>query len=268
LKTLAIIILSVIFLILVQAAYSIEAPYPWLKAAWGAGDLITYVGTIFLGIVAMVQTKRANSISERLLRMEKSKYSMEESKYSMEHSKSSPLVSLTSKIISGINENDIPNEAVWINFTSSKINKDFLDSSVTKTSDDTFYEESTLNFYIELRNVSDVSITDIVADCFIDNNENPSNTIKMPVNYSNWIDFPPGIVKRIYFTVPTYIPRPRSDVIHYEDSILLYKEKKKIVEKDTKHNDLIRLKFCNVYGYVEYYDVKFLDLEFSRRSAY
>lgn len=37
---------------------------------WGAGDFISFVGTISLGLVAVYQTKKANEISSRLLQIE------------------------------------------------------------------------------------------------------------------------------------------------------------------------------------------------------
>lgn len=60
----------VIFLIGVQVLFSIPAPCKWLEAVWGAGDFISFIGTISLGLVAIYQTKNANEISFRLLQIE------------------------------------------------------------------------------------------------------------------------------------------------------------------------------------------------------
>ena len=60
----------VIFLIGVQVLFSIPAPCKWLEAVWGAGDFISFIGTISLGLVAIYQTKNANEISYRLLQIE------------------------------------------------------------------------------------------------------------------------------------------------------------------------------------------------------
>lgn len=60
----------IIFLVGVQILFSIPAPCKWLEAVWDAGDLISFVGTISLGIVAVYQTKKANEISFRLLQIE------------------------------------------------------------------------------------------------------------------------------------------------------------------------------------------------------
>ena len=60
----------VIFLIGVQVLFSIPAPCKWLDAVWDAGDFISFVGTISLGLVAIYQTKNANEVSFRLLQIE------------------------------------------------------------------------------------------------------------------------------------------------------------------------------------------------------
>ncbi len=60
----------IIFLFGVQILFSIPAPCKWLDAVWGAGDFISFVGTISLGLVAVYQTKKANEISSRLLQIE------------------------------------------------------------------------------------------------------------------------------------------------------------------------------------------------------
>lgn len=67
-------IASIIFLIVVQILFSIPAPYKWLEAVWEAGNLITFVGTIALGYVAVSQTQRANRMSERLMDIENNRY--------------------------------------------------------------------------------------------------------------------------------------------------------------------------------------------------
>lgn len=60
----------IIFLLVVQILFSVPAPNKWLEAAWGAGDFISFVGTVSLGLVAVYQTKKANEISFRLLQIE------------------------------------------------------------------------------------------------------------------------------------------------------------------------------------------------------
>ena len=54
------IVITVIFLSSVQILFRIEAPCKWLDAAWEAGDLISLVGTLVLGYIAVLQTQRAN----------------------------------------------------------------------------------------------------------------------------------------------------------------------------------------------------------------
>ena len=58
------IIATVLFLTVVQILFRIEAPCEWLDAVWEAGDLISLVGTLVLGYVAMLQTKRANDMAD------------------------------------------------------------------------------------------------------------------------------------------------------------------------------------------------------------
>ena len=48
---------SILALIIVHFLYSIPAPFDFLESKWDAGDLITYLGTVFLGIVAIVDRK-------------------------------------------------------------------------------------------------------------------------------------------------------------------------------------------------------------------
>lgn len=61
---------SILFLVLVQVVYTIEAPCKWLEAKWNAGDIISFAGTIVLGFVAIKQTQHANRISYKLLELE------------------------------------------------------------------------------------------------------------------------------------------------------------------------------------------------------
>ena len=70
-------IASVVFLIVIQVLFSIPAPCKWLEAVWEAGDLISFVGTIVLGYVAVSQTQRANKMSERLMDIENNRYMLE-----------------------------------------------------------------------------------------------------------------------------------------------------------------------------------------------
>ena len=71
------IILCIIFLALVQILFSIPAPIKWLEAVWEAGDLISFVGTIALGIIAIKQTEDANDMNKRLMQLEENRYKLE-----------------------------------------------------------------------------------------------------------------------------------------------------------------------------------------------
>lgn len=75
------IIATIVFLTVVQILFRIEAPCKWLDAVWEAGDLISLVGTLVLGYVAMLQTKRANDMaydanetSRKLIKLQEAEY--------------------------------------------------------------------------------------------------------------------------------------------------------------------------------------------------
>lgn len=60
----------VIFLFVIQILFSIPAPCKWLEPVWEAGNFISFVGTVSLGLVTVYQTNKANEISFRLLQIE------------------------------------------------------------------------------------------------------------------------------------------------------------------------------------------------------
>lgn len=73
--------LTIIFLLAVQILFSIPAPNKWLEAVWEAGDLISFVGTIVLGFIAVKQTAEANrtaelatSTSNKLIELQQKEY--------------------------------------------------------------------------------------------------------------------------------------------------------------------------------------------------
>lgn len=62
---------SIVFLVVIQILFTIEAPCKWLEAKWGAGDIISFAGTIILGFIAISQTQYANQINQKLLEMQR-----------------------------------------------------------------------------------------------------------------------------------------------------------------------------------------------------
>lgn len=75
---------TVIFLAVVQILFNLPAPCRWLEAVWEAGDLISLVGTLILGYIAMKQANEANEsadaankISNRLMDLEFERYKLE-----------------------------------------------------------------------------------------------------------------------------------------------------------------------------------------------
>ncbi len=74
-------VLTIVFLLAVQILFSITAPNKWLEAVWEAGDLISFVGTIVLGFIAVKQTAEANrtaelatSTSNKLIELQRKEY--------------------------------------------------------------------------------------------------------------------------------------------------------------------------------------------------
>lgn len=59
-----------VFLIFTQLIFSIPAPCSWLDAVWEAGDLLTFIGTVFLGAITIWQTQKANITSQQLFELE------------------------------------------------------------------------------------------------------------------------------------------------------------------------------------------------------
>lgn len=54
---------AIVFLVVVQVLFSRPAPADIFKAPWGAGDLLSFVGTMALGVIAVHQTWKANEVS-------------------------------------------------------------------------------------------------------------------------------------------------------------------------------------------------------------
>lgn len=64
------IISSCAFAFIVHCLFSITAPCEWLEAKWGAGDILTFVSTVALGLLAVWQNKKfkeENDVSQKRL---------------------------------------------------------------------------------------------------------------------------------------------------------------------------------------------------------
>lgn len=68
-----VVLISVVFLISIQIVYKIPVTTKWLAPVFSAGDIVTFVGTVFLGAITIFQTKQANDISKYLLEIEKNR---------------------------------------------------------------------------------------------------------------------------------------------------------------------------------------------------
>lgn len=51
-------VISIIFAVVLHIAFCIDAPVKWLVAKWTPGDMLTYAGTVSLGLLAFWQNKR------------------------------------------------------------------------------------------------------------------------------------------------------------------------------------------------------------------
>lgn len=58
------IISSIIFAFIIHCLFSIAAPTEWLMAKWSAGDILTFVSTVALGLLAVWQNKKFKDESE------------------------------------------------------------------------------------------------------------------------------------------------------------------------------------------------------------
>lgn len=69
---------SIIFAVVIQLAFSIPAPNTWLEAKWGAGDILTYASTVSLGLLAVWQNqkheKENEKLQNRMLQVEENTY--------------------------------------------------------------------------------------------------------------------------------------------------------------------------------------------------
>lgn len=55
---LILIISSILFAFIIHCLFSESAPNEWFVAKWGAGDVLTYVSTIALGLLTVWQNKK------------------------------------------------------------------------------------------------------------------------------------------------------------------------------------------------------------------
>ena len=66
------IVSSAIFAFIIHYLFSTPAPNEWIAAKWGAGEILTFVSTVALGLLAVWQNKRFKEENdESQLRMEK-----------------------------------------------------------------------------------------------------------------------------------------------------------------------------------------------------
>ena len=67
----------IVFLLVTQVLFSTPASTDFFDAAWDAGDLISFVGTITLGIIAISQTEHESKVNDRLMQLEENRYKLE-----------------------------------------------------------------------------------------------------------------------------------------------------------------------------------------------
>lgn len=93
-------LLSALFLAVVQYLFYTPAPYPWLDAVWEAGDFISLVGTLVLGYIAMLQTKRANDTAADANKTSRMMMDLQKAEYT-------PVVTIAS--FAGITKHEVTN---------------------------------------------------------------------------------------------------------------------------------------------------------------
>lgn len=72
-----IIIIALLPIVSIHFLFKLKTNIYWLQAEWGPGDLLGYfgnllsfLGTVSLGIIAIYQTEKANSLSNKLVELE------------------------------------------------------------------------------------------------------------------------------------------------------------------------------------------------------
>ena len=58
-------LITSLLMLIIQILFNIHPKSKWLDAVWEPGDLLTFIGTVVLGYIAVYQTKRANDTTER-----------------------------------------------------------------------------------------------------------------------------------------------------------------------------------------------------------
>lgn len=59
-------IASILFALLIHYLFSKEAPTGFFIAKWGAGDILSYISTIALGLLAMWQNQKISDDSDEM----------------------------------------------------------------------------------------------------------------------------------------------------------------------------------------------------------
>lgn len=59
------IIIIILFIFVIHFLFSIEAPYKWLIPNWSAGDILTFIGTVSLGLLAIWQNNNLQKTNEK-----------------------------------------------------------------------------------------------------------------------------------------------------------------------------------------------------------
>ena len=59
-----IVLLSIVAAICIHVAFIPQSDNPWIYAKWTAGELLTYIGTISLGVIAIWQNGKMEQINQ------------------------------------------------------------------------------------------------------------------------------------------------------------------------------------------------------------
>lgn len=58
-------IIIILFIVVIHSLFSIESPHKWLIATWSSGDILTFIGTVSLGLLAIWQNKSLQKTNEK-----------------------------------------------------------------------------------------------------------------------------------------------------------------------------------------------------------
>lgn len=81
-------LVTILLLLIVHSLFKIHPRVEWFEAVWSPGELLSFIGTIVLGYIAIYQSKKANDIAEQSIDMSKQLIQSQQAEYT-------PLITIT-----------------------------------------------------------------------------------------------------------------------------------------------------------------------------